>query len=441
MYPENGGTLRYLAHSFQKPRLMVSYLFSWSMIMLIAPASSAANGPVFAQYWLYAIFGGPNMKNLYPKIFENIDWISRGMAFILILLITAINMLSVKWSLRFINVLTVIKICVLTVICFTGILCLVGAIKFEKNNNWSNGFKGAESNLGAYASALNKVFFSYDGWSSISYSVGEMKNPAKKLPISATMAVLSVSIFYTLSVISYFTVVPLETVANAKEVLAAEFTSVIFGTVTGRIVLPIFIGLSVVGSIAAEIFSIGRVVSSAAKLGFLPDGRAKLATYHPNLKTPIRALAFNLFLTTIFLFAPPPGDVFSLLVDFFQYPTWMFYGLAAVGCVYLRFKYPNHPNRKYKAFLPLTICFIFVTCYMCVFPFFPFSKSDSTYPYYLAPVLGISSLIIGLVPFYLRMYWYADKHNLDFTSWAKEDHSNMNNFSLTTIDNVSFVTK
>ncbi|OLY80981.1 High-affinity methionine permease [Smittium mucronatum] len=420
MFPKNGGTLRYLAHSFPKPRLMLSYLFAWSMIMCIRPGSIAANGPVISKYLVYAMAGGPDLSTKHPNLYANQGWIYRGIAVLAISLATLACMLSVKWSLRLINVLTLMKTTLLLFMGVTGILLLAGAIKHEKNDNFSRGFKGTKSNLGGYASALNKVFYSYDGWSNITYSVGEMINPVKNLPISATLGVGVVTGLYSLSILAYMAAVPISVALNAKEVLAAEFTNRIFGPVFGRIILPIFIGLSVFGSITAQIFSVGRIVSAAADVGYIPWGD-KLSKYSPRFKTPFNALAFNWVITMIYLLAPPPGDVFDLLVDLVQYPTWIFYGMTAVGCVYLRYKYPSWELRKYKAFLPITYIFILVTIYLSVFPFIPYDKSSGTYPYYLSPVLGIVTLLIGFIPYYYRMYWWANKNDVDLTEWVKEE--------------------
>ncbi|OMJ23672.1 High-affinity methionine permease [Smittium culicis] len=420
MFPKNGGTLRYLAHSFKKPRLLLSYLFAWSMIICIRPGAIAANGPVISKYLVYGMAGGPNLKTESPYIYNHADWIYRGIAVLAISLATLVCMLSVKWSLRLINLLTIMKTGLLLVLSITGILCLAGAIKYEKNNNLSSGFSLVKSNLGGYASALNKVFYAYDGWSNICYSVGEMVDPAKKLPISATLGVGVVTFLYSFSILAYLAVVPISAALEAKEVLAAEFTNRIFGNAFGRVVLPIIIGLSVFGSITAQIFSVGRIVSSAAEVGYIPWGD-RLSRYSTRFKTPFNALLFNWAVTMVYLLAPPPGDAFDLLVDFVQYPTWVFYGLTAVGCVYMRYKYPEFKLRKYKAFLPLTYVFILVTIYLSVFPFIPYDKSSDAYPYYLSPVLGIVTLLLGFIPYYLRMYWYADKKGVDLTRWVEEE--------------------
>ncbi|PVV01599.1 hypothetical protein BB560_003977 [Smittium megazygosporum] len=420
MFPKNGGTLRYLAHAFSRPRALLSYLFAWSMVICIRPGAIAANGPVFAQYWVYGIYDGSTIQENHPNLYKHAEWTYRVIALIGIAVATVLCMLSVKWSLRAINFFTIMKILVLTFFSVTGLLVLFGAIKIEKTDNWSRGFRGTHSDVGGYARALNRVFYAYDGWSNITYNVGEMINPARNLPIASSIAIFSVTVLYVLAVVAFFSVVPYDVALSSDQILAAEFTNRVFGRVFGARILPILIGCSVFGAVLAQIFAIGRIVSSAAEVGFVPKGRV-LASYNKRFNTPLYALAFNFIITIIYLLAPPPGNVFGLLVDFVQYPTWFFYGLSALGCIYLRKKFPYYPTRSFKSFTPLTIIFILVCIYLSIFPFIKFSDKVDGYPYYLSPTLGICTIVIGLVPYYFRMYWWADKTGNDYTAWIRQE--------------------
>ncbi|OLY80972.1 Y+L amino acid transporter 2 [Smittium mucronatum] len=420
MFPKNGGTLRYLAHGIPKPRLLLSYLFAWCMILCIRPSGIASNGPVFSKYLIYGIAGGPNLPTEHPWLFAHSDWIYRGVAILAVTTATFICMSSVKWSLRVINALTIVKITLLLFLGITGILLAAGAIKHQKTDNFSRGFKGTNGNVGGYASALNSVFFSYGGWDNVIYVVGEMIDPAKKLPISATLGVGSVTTLYTFAIVAYFSVVPMSVALESKEILAAEFTNRVFGPLYGRIVLPIIISFSVYGNIVALIFGVGRIISTAAEVGYVPFGD-KLSKYSCRFKTPVNALAFNWVITIIYIVAPPPGNVFDLLSNLSQYPNWLFYGVAAVGCILMRRDKKLNELRKFKVYLPIAYVLVFVGAYQSIFPFVPFTNTNSSYPYYLSPLLGISVTILGVVPFYLRMYWWADKKGVDYTEWEKEE--------------------
>ncbi|OMH83490.1 High-affinity methionine permease [Zancudomyces culisetae] len=421
MFPKNGGTLRYLAHQYLKPRLLISYLFAWCMIVCIRPGAIAANGPVFAQYWMYAAAGGDDMETLHPTIYAHRDWIYRGIAAAGITFVSLICMFSVKWSLRLLNVLTTVKILVLLTISITGIVALAGGVKKVPDaGNWSMGFSGSSAKFAAYAVAMNRVFWAYDGWSNICYSTGEMKNPRRSLPIAAGLGVITVTILYLLAIFAYFSVVPLQEAIQAKEILAAVFTNKIFGETVGKTVLPIFIGLSVFGAVLAQVFSIGRIVQTAAAFEYIPYGRV-LAQYNKKYNTPMNAIIFNYVLSMVYLFAPPPGDVFELLVDFVQYPTWVFYGLTALGVIFLRRRLPNFRGRRFKANIVLLLLFVLVTVYLSILPFVKTDATSGTYPYYLSPLLGVVSIAVGFIPWYFRMWWYADRKGVDFTSWIYQE--------------------
>ncbi|OMH83296.1 High-affinity methionine permease [Zancudomyces culisetae] len=421
MFPKNGGSLRYLAHGYLKPRLLVSYLYAWCMVVSIIPSGIAVNGSVFAQYWVYALAGGNNMQTQYPTIYNHKDWIYRGIAAAAIIFASLICMFSVKWSLRLLNALTALKILLLLIISVTGIVALAGGVKkIPDAGNWSTGFSGTSAKFAAYAIAMNRVFWAYDGWANVCCSVGEMRNPRRDLPRAAGLGIVAVTILYLLAIFAYFSVVPLQEAINANEILGAVFTNKVFGTTAGQVILPLLIGLSVFGALVAEVFAVGRIVQAAATFEYIPYGK-KLAEYSKKYNTPMNAIIFNFVLTMVFLFAPPPGDIFEFLVDFIQYPVWVFYGLTTAGVIFLRHRLPSFKGRKFKANIVLLLLFVLVSVYLSIFPFINTGATAGAYPYYLSPLLGLVSIVIGFIPWYFRMWWYADKKGVDFTAWIYRD--------------------
>ncbi|KAJ2848456.1 hypothetical protein IWW36_003286 [Coemansia brasiliensis] len=411
MYQRNGGTMRFLAHAFPKPKLLLSYLFSWVMIVCIRPGAIAANGPVIGKYWLYAA-GASNEEG----------WLARGVGFGCITFVTVLNAMSAKWTLRLINVLTVVKIVVILVIVVTGIVAASGGIHVEHNDNWSRGFSGTKGDAHAYASALTKVFWAYDGFTNLVYSLGELRRPERNLPWSIGGAVVIVGVLYILANVAFFIVVPIDVAINSEEILAAEFTFRVFGQSVGQIALPIMIGLSVLGAICAQTYGVSRLLDSANEVGFVPFGR-RLCGNHRRLGTPVNALVMVYVLTLLYLLAPPPGKVFDLLVDFVQWSTWLFYGLAAAGAIVLRFTKPNHPLRTFKSFHPLNLLFIAFCAYITVVPFVPPSdgKQDTPYPFYLSPLLGLITTLLGIIPWYFRMVWWPQRTGVNLLAWIDDE--------------------
>ncbi|KAJ1935879.1 hypothetical protein FBU59_005242 [Linderina macrospora] len=222
--------------------------------------------------------------------------------------------------------------------------------------------------------------------------------------------------------VAFFFVVPIDVAIHSEEILAAEFSYRVFGNTFGKIVLPVFIGLSVLGAICAQTYGVSRLLDSANEVGFIPYGR-KICGNNKRTGTPIASLVIMYVLTMIYLLAPPPGKVFDLLVDFVQWSTWLFYGLAAVGAIVLRFTIPNHPLRTFKSFHPLNGLFILFCAFITVMPFVPPEGGDSgdPYPYYLSPLLGALTTLLGVVPWYFRMFWWADKTGQDYTQWVNDE--------------------
>ncbi|KAI9468786.1 hypothetical protein H4R22_002575 [Coemansia sp. RSA 1290] len=411
MYQRNGGTMRFLAHAFPKPKLLLSYLFSWVMIVCIRPGAIAANGPVIGKYWLYAA-GASNEEG----------WLARGVGFGCITFVTLLNVISAKWTLRLINVLTAVKIIVILIIVVAGIVAAGGGIRVEHNDNWSRGFEGTKGDAHAYASALTKVFWSYDGFTNLVYSLGELRRPERNLPWSIGGAVVIVGVLYILANVAFFIVVPIDVAINSEEILAAEFTFRVFGQSVGQIALPIMIGLSVLGAICAQTYGVSRLLDSANEVGFIPFGR-RLCGNHRRLGTPVNALVMIYVLTLLYLLAPPPGKVFDLLVDFVQWSTWLFYGLAAAGAIVLRFTKPSHPLRTFKSFHPLNLLFIAFCAFITVVPFVPPSdgKQDAPYPFYLSPLLGLITTLLGIIPWYFRMVWWPQRTGVNLLAWIDEE--------------------
>ncbi|KAJ2618002.1 hypothetical protein H4S08_000082 [Coemansia sp. RSA 1365] len=413
MYRRNGGTMRFLAHAFPKPKLLLSYLFAWVMIVCIRPGAIAANGPVIGKYWLYA-----------AGVSGNSGWQARGVGFGCITSITAINILSAKWSLRLINLLTAVKIVVILVIVITGIIAAAGGVHVAHNDNWSRGFRGTKGDAHAYASALTKVFWAYDGFTNLVYSLGELRHPERNLPWSIGGSVVIVGILYILANAAFFIVVPIDVAINSEEILAAEFTFRVFGDAVGRIALPILIGFSVFGAICAQTYGVSRLLDSANEVGFVPYGRV-ICGNHRRLGTPVASLIIMYALSLIYLLSPPPGKVFDLLVDFVQWSTWLFYGLAAAGAIVLRFTKPYHPLRVFRSFHPLNILFIIFCIYITVFPFVPPSgkTEEAPYPFYLSPLLGLITTLLGIIPWYFRLDWWPKKTGINLVAWTEEEEA------------------
>ncbi|KAJ2750757.1 hypothetical protein GGI19_004916 [Coemansia pectinata] len=415
MFPQNGGMIRYLAHAYPRPRALIATIMAYSVTFFCRPAAIAANVSIFAQYFFFA--AGRR------DYIEDRDYLLRGIGALTMTLLMVLNMISVRWSLRLLNAFAAIKMLTLLVVSFTGFLLLVGAVKRTSGTNWSRGFSGTKLDAQSFASAMTRLFWSWEGWSNVGYVVGEVKNVKRNLPLSLGLAMSTLAVLYILANIAYFSVIPLEDIDNGT-LLAAQFMNKVFGKAVGQIILPICIGLSILGVVMSELFGGGRLMYTAGKTGFVPYG-AVLGEIHPRFGTPIYALAIIWALSLVFLFAPPPGKAFDLLVDLVQEGMWYFYALTAFGVILLRRRLPHYPLRRFRSSLVLSFLFAALSFFLGVLQFYPPAeipgKPKPELPYYLAPLLGVIFMALCVIPWYLRMWRYVNRTGHQLLSWIEDE--------------------
>ncbi|KAJ2058108.1 hypothetical protein GGI17_005233 [Coemansia sp. S146] len=415
MFPQNGGMIRYLAHAYPRPRALIATIMAYSVTFFCRPAAIAANVSIFAQYFFFA--AGRR------DFIEDRDYLLRGIGALTMTLLMVLNMISVRWSLRLLNAFAAIKMLTLLVVSFTGFLLLVGAVKRTSGTNWSRGFAGTKLDAQSFASAMTRLFWSWEGWSNVGYVVGEVRNVKRNLPLSLGLAMSTLAVLYILANVAYFSVIPLEDIDNGT-LLAAQFMNKVFGKTVGQIILPICIGLSILGVVMSELFGGGRLMYTAGKTGFVPYG-AVLGEIHPRFGTPIYALAIIWALSLVFLFAPPPGKAFDLLVDLVQEGMWYFYALTAFGVILLRRRLPHYPLRRFRSSLALSFLFAALSFFLGVLQFYPPAeipgKPKPELPYYLAPLLGVIFMALCVIPWYLRMWRYVNRTGHQLLSWIEDE--------------------
>ncbi|KAI7822294.1 amino acid/polyamine transporter I [Kickxella alabastrina] len=416
MFPQNGGMVRYLAHAFPRPRALVATLMAYSVTFFCRPAAIAANVSVFPMYFFFA--AGRQQE----YIAQN-DYLLRAIGALVMTAMVVLNVVSVRWSLRLLNALAVVKIVTLAVVSLTGFLLMVGAVKRTSGTNWSRGFQGTKFDAQSFASAMTRLFWSWEGWSNVSYVVGEVKDVKRTLPLSLGLSMGTLAVMYLLANVAYFSVIPLEDIDNGT-LLAAQFMDKVFGPTMGQIVLPTCIGLSILGVVMSELFGGGRLMYTVGKTGFVPYGTV-LGEIHPRFGTPIYALVIMWALSLLFLFAPPPGKAFDILVELVQEGMWFFYGLTAFAVIILRWRLPVYPLRRFRSSLVLSFLFGALSIILGVLQFYPPAvvpgKKKPEVPYYLAPLLGLVFISLCLVPWYLRMWKYVDKTGVQLLSWIEEE--------------------
>src|SRR5262249_40276419 len=135
---------------------------------------------------------------------------TRGLAAALIILLTAINYIGVKFGGIVQNVFTIAKVAAM-------MLLVLGAFLLPTGGALSNLTAPSESihptgflMVAAIAAALQGAFWAYDGWNKLTYIAGEVKQPQRNIPLGLFWGMLIVTAIYLLMNVAYAYVLPID---------------------------------------------------------------------------------------------------------------------------------------------------------------------------------------------------------------------------------------
>lgn len=173
--PETGGAVKYLERSYGK---LVGFLFGWVQVLIYNPGNMAALGIIFATQVL-------NLLGLPQGLLLPIAIAS-------ILTIMSINLLGSRFTSRFQQVTSILKLIPIFLIIIFGLTTnsQVDVQLFPIQAGQNIGF------FAGLGGALVASLFAFDGWMNVGNIAGEMKNPQKHLSKVITIGLLVISFIY-----------------------------------------------------------------------------------------------------------------------------------------------------------------------------------------------------------------------------------------------------
>ncbi|HWR14556.1 MAG TPA: amino acid permease [Terriglobales bacterium] len=311
MFPSAGGVYVYLRETFGLP---VAFVYGWASFVAIESGGVAALSAAFSIY-----LG----QLLSLSVFEQ-----KLSSVLMILVLTVVNILGVKFGKQVQNVFAICKFGGLAGMC---VVLLTNANLPLLRSNMA-GPEGASTNISLFGVALLAAMWAYFGWHNVLFNTGEFRNPQRDLGKALVIGVLIVTAAYVLANLAYYAVLTGAEVSDAKRVAALAL-----GTVLGpkaASLLALLIMTSVIGSANGIIMSSTRIPFAMAADGMLVPA---LARCNPNTKTPILAIsalgAWAMVLASVGSFAE--------LIESVVFTSGLFFSLAVIGMMKLRRTQPN----------------------------------------------------------------------------------------------------
>ena len=326
---ESGGVYEYLRLSFGN---FFSFLFGWTDFTIIGSASIAALGYIFSQT--------VNSLVPLPNPLESLANISIGnfifpfansgiklLAIVTIVFLTWVNYRGVKNGGIINNIITSAKILGIVIIILFGLFYKNTAIANQPGlavNNIIVPLKGAAF-FSAMFGAMLSAFWAYDGWATISFVTGEIKNPKRNVPLAIIIGVSLAIVLYVLINYAYMQVMPLQQLAAVGEnkIGAVVVAETMIGKL-GRTLIVVLIMVSVFGSLNAIIMSHSRVYFRMAREKYFFK---RVAYAHPVYRTPYVSLLYVMIWSCVLVVS----GTFDILTDMVIFAGFLFYGLLATA--------------------------------------------------------------------------------------------------------------
>ena len=343
MIPETGGQYVYFERMYGP---FFAFLYGWAVFAVMQCGSIAAVAYVFAEYATQFVrlpefsagvaawsFHLPFIGDVAPLKEIGI----KGLAAALILLLTAINYVGVRFGGHVQNIFTVAKVAAM-------LLLVLGSFWLPTGGAVANfTTPSAEIHLSGLAlvagivAALQGAFWAYDGWNKLTYIAGEVKEPQRNIPLGLLRGMLIVTAIYLLMNVAYAYVLPIDQMAKSK-LVAAEVAERCFAGGGRWIAAAVMV--STFGTANATILASARVYFSMSRMNVFPRA---LGRVHPRFRTPAASLVVQGVWSALLLFS----GTFDTLTDMLIFVSWVFYAAGAYGVFVLRRTAPDAP-RPYK---------------------------------------------------------------------------------------------
>jgi len=341
MFPRAGGEYVFLRESLGK---LMGFLSGWISLIVGFSAPIAAASIAFATYFSRAL----------PIPFLNRTHTLIVLAVGIIVIFSLIHSYSLLFGSRVQNVLTIFKISLILAFAAAGLWSGNGTMNhFESNLDLNLIFSGR------FATSLIFISFAYSGWNAAAYLGGEIKNPARNIPLSLFWGTIFVIFLYLLLNAVFIYALSVEEMSGVIEVGAKSAQS-LFGAYVGK-VFSAAITVCLLSVISAMTMAGPRVYYAMAKDGVFFPWLGKLTKTH---KTP----GPSIFLQAAIAIFMVITSSFDKLLLYIGFTLAVFSILTVAGMMLLRMKNP-HSGSPYKTFgYPVTpVLFILSNLWIIIF--------------------------------------------------------------------------
>jgi basic amino acid/polyamine antiporter, APA family len=338
---DTGGDFIYFKKIYNR---FFAFLYGWSLFTVIQTATISSLAYVFAQ--------SLNSILPIPHVFSSLQHFSIGgifypfqdfgvklTAILLILLLTFLNISGLRSGAG-------VSKAILFMV-FAGLLMIVifglGNMGKVPANYMNIGEMTSGSvTLSSFYTAMLAAFWAYQGWVSVGFIGGEIKDPRRIIPRGIMIGVFIVILVYVLVNITYLSLLSIPQLVqindSGNQIAAIEAVRVFWGT-KGVMFISLLIMITTLGCTNASILTGARPYYAMAreKLFFSGIGKLNIAN------VPGNSLLWQGIWASVLVLS----GTFDQLTDMIIFAVFIFYGATSLGVFILRRRMPD-VHRPYK---------------------------------------------------------------------------------------------
>ena len=323
-YPDRGGEYHYLNLAWGR---QVSLLFAWARGTVIQTGAIAVVAFIYGDY----------AQRLLPLG----DYGSAWHATLVVLALTALNILGTHESKRLQVLFTGITLLALVTVIVAGLLLA------EPVADRAPAAADTGGNLaGMLGMGMVFVLLTYGGWNEAAYLSGELRNPGRNMSRVLLLGTLVVTGVYLLANLVFVNIFGLEGLRQSSAI-GADLMTIVAGP-WGGVLLSALICITAVSTLNATILTGSRVYYA---LGRDVPQLSMLGAWNDRAATPVRALVVQCLITLpLLLFGALSENGVQSMVAYTAPVFWLFMFLTALSLLRLR---RLHPDRTRPFKVPL----------------------------------------------------------------------------------------
>ncbi len=347
--PRTGGLYVYLREAFGEP---VGFFFGWANFMVAGSGAIGAIAFIFASYvnefvplwepppeiqqWSIHL---PYLGSIFPGARLGEKIVASGV----VIFLTIINVIGVRVGGALQSVSTTVKVLALVVVVIFGLSYSNGSFANVAAPNTSLVTSGSWGGLALLVTALVGGFWSYDGWANVTFIAGEVRRPARTLPLALMFGTAIVMLTYLLVNLAYLYVLPVDDLAAVPgDRIASAMMRTVAGP-AGAVGVALLILLSTFDTTNSAILTNARVCYAMAREGLFVERAGRISR---RFGTPATAIWMQCGWTLVLLVS----GSFGLITSMYVFVNWLFYLLTGIAVFVLRrrklpsaFTIPGYP--------------------------------------------------------------------------------------------------